>query len=295
MANILVATTVFLALIFVNLQIKSLTNITRNNNESLLPIREIFQINYLIRFKKLKFLPKIFIITPTYNRITQLADLSRFGNTLKLVPKILWIVVEDAGFKSERIGNFLNSSAIQHVHLNIKSPWDIINPPSIYKGVIQRNLALDWIRENNQSGIVYFADDDNSYDIEIFEEIRSTKLISAFPVGLVGGLYYEKPKCLNNKIVGWFAYFLPKRKFPFDMASFAVSTDLLHKYPEAKFTTNKSYELEGSLLIDLKVKANEIEPKANCCRKLLVWHSKTLAPKRKYKNQVFEQIILDNL
>lgn len=259
------------------------------------PISENFQINYINIFKNFEVLPTIFLITPTYNRITQLADLNRLKNTLALVPKILWIVIEDSGFKSEKIDHFLRSSQIKYVHLNIKSPWDIINPPSIYKGVIQRNLAIDWIRKNNLNGIVYFADDDNVYDIELFEEIRSTKRISVFPVGLVGGLFYEKPKCLNNRIVGWFAYFLPKRKFPLDMASFAVHTNLLHIYNEAKFTTNKSRELEGSLLIDLKVEANQMEPKANCCRNLFVWHSKTLALKRKYYNQNFEKLLSEGL
>ena len=272
-----------------------MTILTCDNNKSLLEINKNFQLNYVNSFKDLKNLPVIYIITPTYNRITQLAELVRMKNTLALVPNILWILVEDASFKSERISNFLKDSFIKYVHLNIKSQWNIYNPPSVHKGVIQRNLAIDWIRKNNQTGIVYFADDDNTYDINIFEEIRSTKLISAFPVGLVGGLYYEKPICLNNIIVGWFAYYLPKRKFPLDMASFAVHTDLLHKNPNAKFSTNKSYELEGSLLIDLKIDAKKMEPKANCCNTLYVWHSKTLPLKRIYKNQTFEKFILQNL
>lgn len=39
------------------------------------------------------------------------------------------------------------------------------------RGVSNRNAALDWIRQNSRSGVVYFADDDNSYDVRIFEEV----------------------------------------------------------------------------------------------------------------------------
>ena len=48
------------------------------------------------------------------------------------------------------------------------------------RGVEQRNKALQWIRENaahgqlegGERGVVYFGDDDNTYDIEIFNEVR---------------------------------------------------------------------------------------------------------------------------
>ena len=56
----------------------------------------------------------------------------------------------------------------------------------IGRGVFNRRAALDWIRTYaEQSGVIYFADDDNSYDVRIFEEIRQTKIVSVFPVGLI--------------------------------------------------------------------------------------------------------------
>ena len=55
---------------------------------------------------RLKFVPNqplfdenrviIFVITPTYTRPTQLADMTRLAQTLQLVPDIFWIVVEDS-------------------------------------------------------------------------------------------------------------------------------------------------------------------------------------------------------
>ena len=41
------------------------------------------------------------------------------------------------------------------------------------RGVLQRNAGLTWLRANNKTnGVVYFADDDNTYDVRLFEEVR---------------------------------------------------------------------------------------------------------------------------
>ena len=48
------------------------------------------------------------------------------------------------------------------------------------RGVEQRNMALRWLRDSaadgllvgGEKGVVYFGDDDNTYDIEIFEEVH---------------------------------------------------------------------------------------------------------------------------
>jgi beta-1,3-glucuronyltransferase len=41
------------------------------------------------------------------------------------------------------------------------------------RGVSNRNRGLQWIRENNvdPDGVIYFADDDNTYDLRLFEEV----------------------------------------------------------------------------------------------------------------------------
>lgn len=39
------------------------------------------------------------------------------------------------------------------------------------RGVSNRNRGLKWVRENATEGVVYFADDDNTYDISIFEQV----------------------------------------------------------------------------------------------------------------------------
>jgi len=120
-------------------------------------------------------LPFIFLVTPTYARCTQLADLTRLRNTLLHVPKLIWIVIEDSANKTNVISKFLNESRLSFIHLYQettlkkkpdKSSW------SRHKGILQRNKAIDWLRNSSyQDGVVYFADDDNVYDLRLFDEV----------------------------------------------------------------------------------------------------------------------------
>ena len=141
-----------------------------------------FPISYSLNFyENYHEMPVIYLITPTNNRNdVQLADLTRLRNTLWLVPKIVWILVEDSETKTSKISNFLAYSKLPYVHLSEKTPDDQIVQPnekswSKSRGVFQRNKALAWLRDNQSildtNGVVYFADDDNTYDIRLFEEV----------------------------------------------------------------------------------------------------------------------------
>ena len=126
-------------------------------------------------------MPVIYVITPTDSRrATQLADLTRMRNTLWLVPKVFWILVEDAVRPSPRLTRFLAYSKLPHVHLSEATPEELLvkrteKSWSKPRGVPQRNKALAWLRahpeELHHAGVVYFADDDNTYDIRLFEEV----------------------------------------------------------------------------------------------------------------------------
>ena len=39
------------------------------------------------------------------------------------------------------------------------------------RGVANRNLGLNWIERNVNDGVLYFADDDNTYDLRLFQEV----------------------------------------------------------------------------------------------------------------------------
>ena len=40
------------------------------------------------------------------------------------------------------------------------------------RGVSNRNAGLKWVKVHAKDGVIYFADDDNTYDYRIFDEVR---------------------------------------------------------------------------------------------------------------------------
>ncbi|KAG7490209.1 galactosylgalactosylxylosylprotein 3-beta-glucuronosyltransferase 1 isoform X3 [Solea senegalensis] len=233
-------------------------------------------------------LPTIHIITPTYSRPVQKAELTRLANTFLHVPAVHWIVVEDSPRRTALVTRLLRQTGLKYTHLNAKTPADYETQwengdSSVPRGTMQRNLALRWLRENfhnSRAGIVYFADDDNTYSLELFEEMRWTRTVSVWPVAFVGGLRYESPKVnAAGKVYGWKAVFDPHRPFAIDMAGFAINLRLILIKPQAYFKLRevKSGYQESSLLQEL-VTLNDLEPKAANCSKILVWHTRAEKP-----------------
>ena len=120
-------------------------------------------------------IPSIYFITPTYKRLTQKADLIRICQTLMLVPNIVWILIEDDVSSSELVTNLLEHCSVKSVHLTEKTTSFVSRKQGGggHRGVDQRNLGLKWIHDNvnELEGVVYFGDDDNTYDIRLFEEV----------------------------------------------------------------------------------------------------------------------------
>lgn len=236
-------------------------------------------------------LPTLHVVTPTYSRPVQKAELTRLANTLLHVPNVHWILVEDAPKRTKLVSHLLQETGLNFTHLNVETPRNYkargdTRDPRIPRGTIQRNLALRWLREtlntssNSQPGVVYFADDDNTYSLELFDEMRSTKKVSVWPVAFVGGLRYESPKVNTlGKVFGWKTVFDPHRPFAIDMAGFAVNLRLILSKPQAYFKLRgvKGGYQESSLLKEL-VTLGDLEPKAANCTKILVWHTRTEKP-----------------
>lgn len=243
----------------------------------------------------------IYIITPTYARPVKKAELTRLSHTLLLASNIVWILVEDSSIRTDLVTNFIATlkeltgkvaSDLIVTHLNVATPPEFktrLTDPNWLKprGVLQRNEGLEWIRErfrNNKDiqpkGAIYFADDDNTYDLKIFDEIRDTKRVSVWPVGLVGGLNVEKPLVEDGHVIGWNTLWQPQRNYPVDMAGFALNLDLVLKRPQARFTYKVARGHQESHIIGQLIRdKSELEPKASNCSKVLVWHTRTENPR----------------
>ncbi|KAK2870906.1 hypothetical protein Q8A67_023433 [Cirrhinus molitorella] len=152
-------------------------------------------------------LPTLHIITPTYSRPVQKAELTRLSNTFLHVPNLHWLVVEDSSKSQKKkalsiagdpthpshktalvsaqktalVSRLLENTGLNFTHLNVETPESLrtkkkLKKVRIPRGTMQRNLALSWLRENinpnsSHKGVVYFADDDNTYSLELFEEV----------------------------------------------------------------------------------------------------------------------------
>ncbi|KAK3913684.1 Galactosylgalactosylxylosylprotein 3-beta-glucuronosyltransferase P [Frankliniella fusca] len=248
----------------------------------------------------------IYVITPTYRRPEQLPELTRMAQTLLLVRAAHWLVIEDAKEPSKQIAQLLERSGLRFEHLTAAMPEQYKKKRGAKpKGVAQRNRALQWLRANATAGVFYFADDDNTYDVAIFDEvritdgweavreavlwrverrssvsvqIRSTKRVSMFPVGLCTKFGLSTPVVSSaGAFVGFYDGWIGGRKFPVDMAGFAVSVKFLHMRPKATMPYAPGFEEDGFLRSLAPFEPKEIELKADNCTKVMVWHTQTKA------------------
>lgn len=83
------------------------------------------------------------------------------------------------------MSNLLEKAGLNFTHLNVETPKSLKLglswiPSHTPRGTLQRNLGLHWLRDSFSNtappeGVVYFADDDNTYSLELFEEVRDIK------------------------------------------------------------------------------------------------------------------------
>lgn len=117
--------------------------------------------------------PLIYAITPTYSRAVQKAELTRLANTFRQVPHFHWIVVEDSASRTELVSRFLARGRVPYTHLHVLTPRRY-KRAGMPRATEQRNTALSWLRAHRtaaDSGVVFFADDDNTYSLELFQEV----------------------------------------------------------------------------------------------------------------------------
>ncbi len=234
--------------------------------------------------------PVIYFVTPTHARREQVAELTRLSQTLMHVSNLVWVLSEDAETCSELVAEIALRSSLPHVRLARPMPQKykqevVYKTKKGYKkkkkkeprGVANRNAALDWIANNATiDGVVYFGDDDNTYDLRLFDEIRSTQGVSLFPVGLLEERGVSGPiiNGNNSRVIGFTDPWFHDRVFPIDMAGFAVTVELI-RTSGARMSFVPGAE-ENDFLQALGVPKENMEAKAANGTLVLVWHTQSV-------------------
>lgn len=222
-----------------------------------------------------KVLPPLYIITPTYRRPEQLAEITRLGYTLKHVQNLFWLIVEDADSRTESVTRLLRQIDVPFIHLTAPMPAKYRKLKVKPRGVSNRNRGLQWIRANATEGVLYFADDDNTYNLEIFEQMRHIRKVGMWPVGLISKYGVSSPIVANGTISGFYDGWIGGRKYPIDMAGFAVSVKFLLSRPKAEMPFKAGYEEDGFLRSLDPLDMKEIDLLASNCTEILTWHTQS--------------------
>ncbi|GLT93676.1 hypothetical protein SLE2022_114550 [Rubroshorea leprosula] len=225
----------------------------------------------------------LIIVTPTYNRAFQAYFLNRLGQLLRLVkPPLLWIVVEEkaASFETAEI---LRKTGVMYRHLVTTVNSSIVKD----RGVHQRNAALEHMGHHKLDGIVYFADDDNVYSLELFESVRSISRFGTWPVAMLAAsknkAILEGPVCNGSQVIGWHTNEKSKglRRFHVDMSGFAFNSTILwdpkrwrcpFPNPIRQLDTVKEGFQETTFIEQVVEDESQMEGTPPSCSRILNWH-----------------------
>ncbi|XP_022750172.1 probable beta-1,4-xylosyltransferase IRX9H isoform X2 [Durio zibethinus] len=171
----------------------------------------------------------LIVVTSTYARPLQAYYLNRLAYTLKLVqPPLLWIVV-DMTSQSEETADILRRSSLMYRHLVCKKNLTDVKDRNVH----QRNVALSHIETHHLDGIVYFANEDNIYSIDLFEQMRHIRQFGTWTVAKQtwdkSRTLLEGPVCNGTLVIGWHLNGLSRRfrRFHAEISGFAFNSTIL--------------------------------------------------------------------
>lgn len=203
----------------------------------------------------------LILITCTYERPGRLNLIKNLSIMVESLKDAKWIIVEDGSEINEEVQKVLPSNATY-----------LAFGPTRSGGNSQRNYALEYIKNKKYEGIIYNMDDDNRYDIRIFDEIRKTKHVAFLPVGNLGPNGIERPIVENGKFVGWDAHWL-SRKYCVDMAGYAFNSKLLNNLESPLWGHAYHGGGEDEFLQKILNNINDAEFLCDNCTKVYVWHN----------------------
>eukprot|EP00271_Cylindrocystis_brebissonii_P004904 TRINITY_DN16827_c0_g1_i1.p1 TRINITY_DN16827_c0_g1~~TRINITY_DN16827_c0_g1_i1.p1 ORF type:complete len:437 (-),score=51.76 TRINITY_DN16827_c0_g1_i1:135-1445(-) len=206
------------------------------------------------------------------------------------------------------VGGAKECTTLSYVHLGANDTTEDIK---ISRGVAQRNAALKYVERLRLEGVVYFMDDDNVYSPKLFEEIRKVRRVGVLPVGFVWSMdtmkispwlqadaMVERPLVekgpqlrgggvASPSVRGWETFewsVEAKRRYHIDLAGIAFRSFLLwqsdtsnvseptHRPPAPVRFVARQFFLENDFLEKLVRSVDELEPLADLCESVHVWH-----------------------
>ncbi|CAJ2643155.1 unnamed protein product [Trifolium pratense] len=225
---------------------------------------------------------QLIVVTPTYNRAFQSYFLNRLGQVLRLVPPpLLWVVVE-MNSASMETAELLRKTGVMYRHLVCKKNSTDVKD----RGVHQRNRALEHIEHHKLDGIVYFADDDNVYSLELFQTMRDISRFGTWPVAMLAPsknkAILEGPVCNGSQVIGWHTNEKSKRlrRFHVDMSGFAFNSTILWDPKRWRRPTSKPIRqldsvkegFQTTFIEQLVEDENQMEGSPPACMKIMNWH-----------------------
>jgi hypothetical protein len=116
----------------------------------------------------------LIVITPTRARASQAYYLSRLGQTLRLVrPPVLWVVVE-AGKPTPEAALALRHTAVMHRYVGCCEKLNASSSVVDYRSH-QMNAGLEVVENHRLDGVVYFADEEGVYSLQLFDRLRQIR------------------------------------------------------------------------------------------------------------------------
>ncbi|KAI4379787.1 hypothetical protein MLD38_006039 [Melastoma candidum] len=226
----------------------------------------------------------LIVATPTQTEALQAYYLNRLANTLKLVsPPLLWIVVEMTS-QSPETANILRKTGLTYRHLVCsKNLSDIVD-----RKIHQRNVAVAHIETHHLDGILYFADQNGVYSVNMFEQMRQIRRFGTWMTAAIsadkGSVLLEGAICNGTNVMGWHTDDKRRgsRRFYADLVGIALNSTMIwdlkrwHRptlEPIRQIDALKDGKSASSFIEQIMEDESQMECSTEYCSSITAWHS----------------------
>lgn len=156
-----------------------------------------------------------------------------------------------------------------------------------HRSILQRNVATAHIETHRLDGIVYFADDDNIYSVELFRQMREIRRFGTWTVARLSGdkssIVLQGPICNGSQVIGWHTDESngKSKRFHAEMPGFAFNSTILwdpkrwHRPtldPIRQLDSVKESFWVSTLIEQMVEDESQMEGLMDNCSRVMVWH-----------------------